>query len=145
MKELIHFLKEHHVMCLATQGKHGPHAAPVFYALGENPLAFIFLSDPQTEHMQEIEKDSRVSVGIYLETKEIGLVQGAQLWGKAKILEDAHSFAPVYFKTFPHARLYASIHPSYRFCLVQVKKARLIDNRFGIGKKKEWNLEDSNT
>lgn len=143
MEVLFNFLREHWVMSLATSGKSGPHSTPVFFAFQENPLHLFFLSDPLTHHMKDIARDPRVSAGIYLETKKIGLIRGSQIWGRAHIPSDPSQAASIYFKKFPHARLFHTVHPKHRFCILEVEKARLIDNRLGFGDKKEWHLKSS--
>lgn len=142
---LTNFLKAHSVMCLATCGPEGPHATSVFYAFEEDPLRLIFLSDPETRHMREIAHDPRVSVGIHLETEEVAKIQGVQAWGRAQIPRNDSVFSKIYFERFPPARLFYGLHPGHRFCIVTAEKIRLIDNRFGFGKKKEWMLGDNNT
>ncbi len=143
MEKLIHFLKEHHVLCLATGGPEGPHACPLYYAVVEEPLELIFLSDPKTRHMEAIAAGGMISAGVYLETEEIGLIQGAQLWGRAETLKDGKEAAKTYFKRFPHARIFHLANPGHVFCKISVERARLIDNRLGFGNKKEWDLQSS--
>ena len=139
-KLLIQFLNAHHVMCLATQGSHGPHAAPVFYALLQKPLQLIFLSDIKARHVVEIQADPRVSLGIYGETRDIGSIQGVQIWGRAHFPPESSPFSFSYFKAHPNARFYHAMHPAHQFCVISVEKARLVDNRFGFGHRREWTL-----
>lgn len=141
MDDLLEFLKEHNVMCLATGHEEGPHATPVFYALVEDPLELIFLSDPKTRHMKEAEENPQASAGIYLETEKIGLIRGAQIWGKIFLPEDSKEISKIYYRRFPQARLYHLTHPKHCFALLHVDKVRFINNRLGIGDNQEWTLE----
>lgn len=143
MKPLLSFLKKHHVLCLATTGNGGGHATPLFYALKEDPLQLIFISDPHTRHMREGILDRRVSAGVYLESKNMRLILGVQLWGSLQIPRNSSQAAAIYFKAFPQAKTYCSLHPGHRFCILRVEKARLIKNRAGRIRKKEWNFEEN--
>jgi len=134
---LFEFIQEHHVLCLATAGVLGPHVCPLFYALDDEKKCLIFISDPLTQHMQNLANTPAFAAGIYLETEEVGKIQGAQLWGKSN-QEDLHRLRTIYLKRFPLSQALLLTKPTYQFCALQIEKARLIDNKFGIGKKQEW-------
>lgn len=138
MEKFFKFLQGHHVLCLSTAGSEGAHAAPVFFALRPTPLELIFLSAPHTRHMDEIESDPRVAAGIYEASQGIGQIRGVQLWGRAFIPKDPTPYSKIYFKSFPHARIYHIAHPGHLFGVVKVRKARFIDNRLGFGSKQEF-------
>lgn len=140
LKKLFDFIKAHHVMGLATAKQDIPHVSPLFYALDEELSRLVFISDPNSRHMKEIETNSKVSAGIYLETETIGKIQGAQIWGIAKISKEK-KLADVYTKRFPHSRIFIAAHPSHRFCYLQMESARLIDNTLGFGKKLSFHLQ----
>ena len=140
MDTLIELLNSSSVLCLATSGEQGPHATPLFYAYRENPLQLIFLSDPKTRHMKEIHAHPQVSAGISPEPESLGGIRGIQLWGTVEFPSDPSVPSTLYFKRFPQARFYHRLHPQHRFAILEVKTARLIDNRLGFANKKEWQL-----
>lgn len=137
---LTQFIQKHHVMCLATHGKMGPHACPVFYAFDPNALQFIFVSDTHTRHMQDIASASDIAAGIYLETENTGLIQGVQIWGSATIKNESQ-LKEMYFKRFPFSQAFLLTKSEHVFCILKIKKARLIDNKLGFGKNKEWSFD----
>lgn len=140
LQTLIHFLQEHSVMCLATSKQNIAHSTPLFYALNTDPMSLVFISDPQTRHMEEISQNPVVSAGIYLETEKIGKIQGAQIWGEATISTNKR-LSKIYTKRFPHSRIFIAANPSHQFCIMRIHKARLIDNTLGFGKKFEWSFD----
>jgi len=140
-QKLLRFLSEHQVLCLSTQEGGRPHSTPLFYAFHADMKSLIFISDPKTRHMKDIEASPQVSVGIYLETEAVGKIQGVQVWGTAA-LSASKEISSLYFKRFPHARIFAAANPSHRFCSIRIRKARLIDNTLGFGKKLEWSFDD---
>lgn len=140
MKSLIKLLSATTTLSLATTGREGPHATPLFYALGRDPFHLIFLSDPLSRHMQEIECESRVSAAIYPEGKCISEIRGIQVWGIARILSDSARSAEIFFRKYPDARPFFHFRSSHRFVIIDIQKIRLIDNRLGFSVHREWDI-----
>ncbi|MBF0492470.1 MAG: pyridoxamine 5'-phosphate oxidase family protein [Deltaproteobacteria bacterium] len=138
---LIQLIQKHHVFCLASQGTAGPHATPLFYAFDAETRRFIFSSESSTRHIQEIAVSPSVAASIYLETEEIGLIQGAQIWGRVN-LDKTQETREIYFKRFPFSRAFLLAKPAHQFYTLQMRRARLIDNKLGFGKKMEWSFEE---
>lgn len=69
---------------IATVDPKGVWSNPVFFAW-DNKYNFYFISQMASRHMQNIEKDGRVSLAIY-KTEQSDNVAGIQLEGRAKIL-----------------------------------------------------------
>ena len=138
---LIEFIQKHHVLSLASQGEDGPHVTPLFYAFDSKKHQFVFISDPTTRHMKEILINPCVAAGIYLETEKLDLIQGAQIWGSAR-LNDTREVEQIYLKRFPMTRPILMEKPLHRFCTLDIKKSRLIDNTLNFGKKMEWSFEE---
>lgn len=125
------FVREHHVMTLATGGDGMPYATPLFYAYDERQNLFIFASGPDTAHTAQMQVDPAVAAAIYLETETVGKVRGLQLTGRVAPAEDADRRC--YYGRFPYAR-------ALRPVLWRLEPAwmKLTDNRLGFGKKLVW-------
>ena len=136
-KRIIDFIKRHHVLTLATTSCDGePYCAACFYAYDKERNHLIFTSDDATRHAQEMSQNSKVAIGITLETRVVGKVQGAQICGIAERGDDkdkAH-----YIKRFP----YAAVAP-LNIWSVTPTFIKLTDNTLGFGKKLIWNSQES--
>jgi uncharacterized protein YhbP (UPF0306 family) len=102
------YLRAHHTMTIATAAAgdgNAPHAAHVFYSVDDR-LRLVFLSRPTSLHGQHIGKEAPVAVTVSEEYGEWQLIQGVQLWGRARLLggvTKARALA-LYFGRFPFAR-----------------------------------------
>jgi len=143
-KPLLEVMTKHWVMDLSTHSSDGPHSTPLYYAVSDDGETLVFTSKPSTRHIQDVYQDSRVSAGIYLETKEIGHIQGVQIHGTVELLEGAEEkrLREVYFKTHPAVRPFVMKEKETRFWVLRVHDAKLINNRFGFGKHIEWKLRE---
>ena len=84
-KRIIDFIKRHHVLTLATVSSEGdPYCAACFYAYDKERNRLIFTSDDATRHAQDMLQNASVAIGITLETRVVGKVQGVQICGKAE-------------------------------------------------------------
>jgi len=82
-----------------------PHAASVFYAV-DDALRLIFLSKPTSSHGLHIASSAAVAVTVTEQYDDWELIQGVQLWGRAKRLRGAAKAAgmAVYLRRFPFVR-----------------------------------------
>lgn len=97
-KHIDEALKATDYCCIATVDEKGVWSNPVYFAWDEKYNLY-FISQMHSRHMQNIKKNSRVSVSIY-KTEQKGDVIGIQLEGEAKILEteeDKKSAHTVYY------------------------------------------------
>lgn len=131
---IVSFLAEHHVLTLATIGNR-LWCCSLFYALDAENSRFIVASNPETEHMQNIQSNENVAGTVVLETEEIGRIQGLQWSGKMQLLNDKAG-KTIYFGRFPYAR---AMLPN--LWEIQLNEAKLTDNRLGFGKKFIWKRE----
>jgi uncharacterized protein YhbP (UPF0306 family) len=153
---LIAFLHHHDTMTLATIGPAGePRAAAVFYAVDDN-LDLYFLSDPDTRHGRNLDREPRVAATIQADGQHWQEITGLQIEGTAAVVEGAEEIARV-------ARLFAERFDflrsltdegdgsgpldlqgplaSSRFYLLRPAWFRLIDNTRGFGQQEELTLE----
>lgn len=125
------FLREHHVLTLATCAEGVPYATPLFYSYDEGRNCFVFASGSETEHARQMKANPEVAAGIYLETDTVGKIQGLQCLGRVAPADDADK--KCYFDRFPYARAMSPL--LWQFEPVWMK---LTDNRLGFGKKVIW-------
>ncbi len=136
METRIHeFIRDHHVLTLATCSGEGPWVCSCFYAWVEEEGCFVFTSDKNTRHIQEIEKDSRVAGTVHLETETVGKIRGVQFIGRVfePLGTGKKKYRKIYLKRFPYAILVKT--PLW---ILRVESLKMTDNRLGFGKKLFW-------
>lgn len=134
-KRIIDFIHEHHVLTLATSTENNPWCANCFYVYLEMENCFVFTSDEETKHIQDIYKNKHVAGSVVLETNTIGKIRGIQFRG---ILEkpdkELHKKAKkAYLKRFPYAALMKTT-----LWVLSLSYIKMTDNRLGFGKKLIW-------
>jgi hypothetical protein len=136
-ERIVNFIKEHHLLTLATSKENTPYCANVFYVYNEKNNSLIFASDSKTKHAQDFIENLKVAGTIALGTKEIAKIQGVQLLGeitelKGKELENSKK---QYLKSFPYAE---KMNPKlWEFKLSFIK---MTHNKLGFGKKLIWEV-----
>ena len=137
-KRIIEFIKEHHVLTLATAVEGDPHACNCFYAFSQENMTLICTSDKSTKHIQQVEKNNFVAGSIVLETMNIGKVQGIQFYARMYEAKDEKlkKFKKIYLKRFPFAVL-----TNATLWAIELTYIKMTDNRLGFGKKLIWSKE----
>ncbi len=135
IKKIEEFIKEHHVLTLATLKENTPYTCSVFYAYDTTSHSFIVASDAKTQHIQNILQNPNCAGNIHLETKTVGKIEGLQFLGKCFRLEES-ALKTLYFKTFPYA---LALHPT--LWKITPKQFKYTDNKMGFGKKIIVDLE----
>ena len=134
-KKITGFIREHHVLTLATAIDSLPYCCSCFYVYLEQENMFVFTSDQGTRHVADIEKNKQVAGAIALETSIVGKIRGLQFTGIIKELkgDELKLAKKAYVKKFPVARLVKlnlwGLTPNFM---------KLTDNRLGFGKKLIW-------
>ena len=134
-KRIVDFINEHHVLTLATSVENSPWCANCFYTYLEDENCFVFTSDVETRHVQDVLANSNVAGSVVLETNTVGKIQGIQFAGKMGKPEKelASKVKKAYLKKFPFAVLMKTtlwvVHPVI---------LKMTDNRLGFGKKLIW-------
>ena len=135
-KRITDFIKRHHVLTLATVSSTGePYCAACFYAYDKERNRLVFTSDDATRHAQDMMQNASVAIGITLETRVVGKVQGVQICGKAERGDEQDRL--LYIKRFP----YAAVMPLHLWA-VEPSFIKLTDNTLGFGKKLIWNSQE---
>ena len=124
------------MLTLATVSNEGePYCAACFYAYDKERNRLIFTSDDTTRHAQQMLQSAKVAIGITLETRIVGKVQGAQICGIA--LRGNDEDRKIYVKRFP----YAAVAP-LNLWAVEPTFIKFTDNTLGFGKKLIWNSQE---
>lgn len=132
LEKINSFIDKHHVLTLATSDGEDISACSLFYAYDPEKKVFVVASSDDTLHIQQVKKNNKIAGNIYLETKEVGKIQGLQFRGIFKE-NDLKELRNLYFKTFPYA---LALNPKLWF--IEVNFFKLTDNRIGFGKKLIW-------
>ncbi|MCD4679611.1 MAG: pyridoxamine 5'-phosphate oxidase family protein [Bacteroidales bacterium] len=134
-KRTLKFIQEHHILTIATSNNNNPYCATCFYIFLEDLNMFVFTSDENTKHINDIEKQKSVAGAIALETKIIGKIRGIQFTGIINKLkgEEQKTAKRAYLKAFPYAILMQT-----HLWGVEVDFIKMTDNRLGFGKKIIW-------
>jgi len=136
LESIAAFVRQHHVLILATSRDGFPYATPLFYAYDDARNCFVFASGGETEHTAQMTANPSVAAGIALETDSVGKIQGLQCRGR--VLPSDAADAHCYFSRFPYAKV-------MRPTLWRLEPAwmKLTDNRLGFGKKLVWEAAPS--
>jgi len=139
-KKFIEFIKEHHVLTLATSLNNIPYCANCFYVYLEEENMFVFTSDNETKHVQDVLINDYVGGSIVLETNIVGKIRGIQFNGRmflpeGEIKKKAHR---TYMKRYPFAQLMKT-----QLWVIEIDFIKLTDNRLGFGKKLIWRKNTS--
>lgn len=122
--------------CIATIDKKGVWANPVYFAYDQK-FALYFISQLSSRHMQNLQRDPRISVAIF-STAQKGDVAGIQLEGKAKILtendnrEEIHQAFDTYYGRAgrgPDVKDYIN-NPTWLYVKITPEDIYYFDTRF---------------
>ena len=130
------FIKEHHVLTLATYSNEGPYISHCYYVFLPKENCFVFTSDEKTRHVQQFILNKRVAAGIALETKVVGKIRGLQITGNVEEAKgEWNSKAKIaYLKAYPFALMHLET-----LWIFRPDFFKLTDNRLGFGTKIIWN------
>ena len=134
-KKVIGFIKDHHVLTLATSVDNTPYCANCFYVYLEDENMFVFTSDNDTKHIKDVLKNNTVGGSVVLETSIVGKIQGIQFNGTMYLPENdlKKKANKSYMKKYPFAKLMKT-----QLWVLDLNFIKLTDNRLGFGKKLIW-------
>lgn len=135
---VVKFIEEHHILTLATSNNNEPYCATCFYVFDKAKNSFIFTSDIETKHTQDMLKQNRVAGAIALETSMIDKIRGIQFTGIIKKIknEELKAAKIAYIKKFPVALLKKTT-----LWEIEADYIKMTDNRLSFGKKIKWGKE----
>ena len=131
-KRIIEFIKNHHLLTLATTKDNTPYCCNVFYVYNEKKNSLIFSSDIKTKHATDFIENPEVAGTIALETKDIEKIQGAQLLGRITDTkgEEIDNAKKQYLKEFPYAK-----KMELYLWEMELTFIKMTHNKLGFGKK----------
>jgi len=134
-KRIVDFIKEHHVLTLATSVNNNPWCANCFYIYLEEENCFVFTSDNGTKHVEDTKLNKNVAGSVVLETNTIGKIRGIQFRGTMEVPEKNLSgkAKKAYLTRFPYAVLMKTT-----LWILHINYIKMTDNRLGFGKKLIW-------
>lgn len=141
------YLREHHVMTLATAGAEGPWAAAVFYV--SDGFTLFFLSSPTSRHSRALASSPRVAATIQEDYADWPQIKGVQLEGIAGEISgpEEERARRLYGEKFPIVGKLAQAPAAIVKALARVRWYKLvpervyfIDNSAGFGHRDELDL-----
>lgn len=144
------YLREHHVVTVATSGPHGLWAAAVFYV--NDGFELFFLSAPSSRHSLNIESNPSVAATIQEDYRDWPAIKGIQLEGRAHRISGVEQVAALarYQSKFQVVRNLAEAPVEIaramgRIAWYKVVPDRLffVDNTLGFGHRDEIALPHS--
>jgi uncharacterized protein len=134
-KRIIEFIKNHHLLTLATSKDNIPYCCNVFYVYNAKNKSLIFSSETKTKHATDFIDNPNVAASIALETKDVEKIQGVQILGKIVEPkgEEIDNATKQYLKEFPYAK-------KMKLYLWEMKLTfiKMTHNKLGFGKKIIW-------
>jgi len=135
-KNMVDFIKEHHVLAMATTEDDIPSSCSLFYSFFEDAACFVFASSDETEHTKNILENPDVSALIHYETKEIEHIKGIQIKGTVEEADPRHKH--FYLIEFP----YAADIENKSIWKLKIKELKYTDNNLGFGQKELWKSQE---
>ena len=125
-------------MTLATHGKDETGAAAVFYAIIKKSTSLVFVSNPESEHIKNLEINKMCAATIQDDGLEWKEIKGLQL--KGEINQANEKYWENYLRKYPYIRTNEELSKAlekvnlYEF---RITWTRLIDNTKGFGNRTE--------
>ena len=138
-KRIVKFIKDHHVLTLATSSNNLAYCCNVYYVYNDQNNFLIFSSDISTKHVKEFIQNPNVAGAIHLETKAIEKIQGVQLLGTISELngEELDTSKTLYLDNFPYAK-----RMQLHLWKMKLEFIKMTNNQIGFGKKLIWEETD---
>jgi uncharacterized protein YhbP (UPF0306 family) len=135
--KIVDFIKEHHVLTMASCKDGIPWCANCFYVWLNDEQAFVFTSDLDTRHIKDTIEKPIVAGSVLLETRTVGKIRGLQFQATMEKAEDNlyKVCRKSYIKKYPYAVLAKT-----ELWLLRVSHFKMTDNRLGFGKKQYWGV-----
>jgi uncharacterized protein YhbP (UPF0306 family) len=138
MDNIQNFIKHHNTMTLATRGEKDVGAAAVFYAPINESNSLLFVSNPKSEHITNLENNNKCAATIQKDGLKWDVIKGLQIKGTVTEAED--KYWNTYFKRFPYIKDDEALSKALKEVVLyefQISWARLINNEKGFGNRTE--------
>ena len=138
MKDINNFIQKHNTLTLATERNHEVFAAALFYVPVDNCEALVFVSNPKSDHIKNIEYNSKCAATIQENNLDWKNISGIQIRGEVKLAKE--EYWEIYLKEFDYISSSETLKKAMekvKLYKLKIKWARFIDNAKGFGNKKE--------
>ena len=138
MKEIKAFLQKHNTLTLATERNHEVFSAALFYVSVDNGKAVIFVSNPQSDHIKNLENSKKCAATIQENDLDWEKIKGIQIKGTIELAEE--KYWEIYLNEFEYiskSEKLKSAMKKVELYKLNIEWARFIDNTKGFGNKKE--------
>ena len=138
MKDINKFIQKHNTLTLATERNHEVFAAALFYVPVDNCEALVFVSNPKSDHIKNIEYNSKCAATIQENNLDWNNIKGIQIKGEIKLAKE--EYWEIYLKEFDYISSSETLKKAMekvKLYKLKIKWARFIDNAKGFGNKKE--------
>ena len=139
MKEISKFIEKHNTLTLATVKKHDIYAAALFYVSVDKGSSLIFVSNPKSEHIKNLNYNQKCAATIQENNLDWENIKGIQLKGSIEIADD--KYWEDYLTTFEYiskSETLTKAMKKVKLYKLEISWARFIDNSKGFGNKKEY-------
>lgn len=131
-------------MTLATTDPNGtPHAAPVYFAAGEDHVLYFF-SAIDSQHSLDLAHNPRAAAAIHPLVETWQEINGLQVRGEVTVVPggtDWENAWKIYLAKFPFVESLKDVVEKSTLYAFRLDWIRLVDNRRGFGFKEEWQRE----
>ena len=138
MKDINKFIQNHNTLTLATERNHEVFAAALFYVPVDNCKALIFVSNPKSEHIKNLEYNAKCAATIQKNNLDWEKIKGIQIKGKIETAKK--KYWDIYLKEFDYISGNETLKKAMekvQLYKLNIKWARFIDNSKGFGNKNE--------
>ena len=139
MKEISEFIEKHNTLTLATVKKHDVCAAALFYVSVDQGTSLIFVSNPKSEHIKNLDYSQKCAATIQENNLDWENIKGVQIKGNIMAADD--KYWENYLTTFEYiskSETLAKAMKKVTLYKLEINWARFIDNAKGFGNKKEY-------
>ena len=136
--DINNFIQKHNTLTLATERNHEVFAAALFYVPVDNCEALVFVSNPKSDHIKNIEYNSKCAATIQENNLDWKNIKGIQIRGEVKLAKE--EYWEIYLKEFDYISSSETLKKAMekvKLYKLKIKWARFIDNAKGFGNKKE--------
>ena len=139
MKEISKFIEKHNTLTLATVKKHDVCAAALFYVSVDQGTSLIFVSNPKSEHIKNLDYSQKCAATIQENNLDWENIKGVQIKGNIMTADD--KYWENYLTTFEYiskSETLAKAMKKVKLYKLEINWARFIDNAKGFSNKKEY-------
>ena len=138
MKDINKFIQNHNTLTLATERNHEVFAAALFYVPVNYCKALIFVSNPKSEHIKNLEYNAKCAATIQKNNLDWEKIKGIQIKGNIEIAKD--NYWEEYLNEFDYISKSNTLKEAMKkvkLYKLKIEWTRFIDNTKGFGNKNE--------